>query len=354
MTVDSWGAWAAVVGIVVVLLVLDFMVAARRPHAVELKEAAFWSVFYLGAGLLFGLALWPLAGPDIATEYFAGLVVEKSLSVDNLFVFVVIMSRFAVPARNRQKTLLFGIAAALVMRMVLITAGAAAISLFSPTFLLFGVLLLWTAVQLFRHRKNAPDPGDNPLLRWVRRVLPVTDDLHDGRLLAREDGRRVITPLFLVFVAIGSTDLLFALDSIPAIFGITQHPLLVFSANAFALLGLRALYFLIEGLLERLVHLSIGLSAILAFIGVKLILVFLHRDVSAEIPEIPTPASLGVILTILLVTVVLSLRRVRRHPEERAHAGAPYRGSGPDPDGDPGGGVGGGVDGDPGGGAEGR
>jgi tellurite resistance protein TerC len=335
MTIDSLWAWAVVVGIVVALLVLDFMVAARRPHAVGLKEAAVWSVFYLGAGIGFGLALWPLAGPHIATEYFAGLIVEKSLSVDNLFVFVVIMSRFAVPARHQQKALLFGIAAALVMRAVLITVGAAAISLFSPTFLLFGLLLLWTAVQLFRHRNKDPDPGDNPLLRWVRRVLPVTGDFHDGRLLAREDGRRVITPLFLVFVAIGSTDLLFALDSIPAIFGITQHPLLVFSANAFALLGLRALYFLIEGLLERLVYLSIGLSAILAFIGVKLTLVFLHREVSAEIPEIPTLASLGVILTVLLVTVVLSLRRVRRHPEERAHAGAVYRL--PERDGDPGG-----------------
>ncbi|GIH80305.1 TerC family protein [Planobispora longispora] len=322
MIIDSLGAWAVVVGIVVALLALDFVVASRRPHAVGLREAAMWSVFYIALAIVFGLALWPLAGADIATEYFAGWLVEKSLSVDNLFVFVIIMSQFAVPDEYQQKALLFGIAAALVMRAILITVGATAITVFSPTFLVFGLLLIWTAVQLARHRNDDPDIGDNPLIKWVGRIFPVSDDFHGGRLVAVEDGRRVITPLFLVFVAIGSTDLLFALDSIPAIFGITQHPLLVFSANAFALLGLRALYFLIEGLLERLVYLSIGLSAILGFIGVKLVLVFLHEDVSSSIPEIPTPVSLGVILLVLLVTVVASLRRVRRHPEERAHPGS--------------------------------
>ncbi|MFC4061735.1 TerC family protein [Planomonospora corallina] len=324
MSIDSLGAWAVVVAIVVALLVLDFLVAARRPHAVGLREAAAWSAFYIGVAIAFGLGLWWIGGSDLGTEYFAGWVVEKSLSVDNLFVFVVIMSQFSVPPEHQQKALLFGIAAALVMRAVLITIGAAAISFFSPTFLLFGLLLLWTAVQLARHRNEDPDPRDNPVLRWTRRRFPVTDDFHGGRLMAVEDGRRVITPLFLVFVAIGSTDLLFALDSIPAIFGITQHPLIVFSANAFALLGLRALYFLIEGLLERLVYLSIGLSVILAFIGVKLILVFLHREVSPEFPEVPTPLSLAVILGILLVTVVASMIRVRRHPQDRAHAGRVY------------------------------
>ncbi|MBG0830368.1 TerC family protein [Planomonospora sp. ID67723] len=322
MTIDSLWTWAVVVGIVLILLVLDFVIASRRPHAVGLREAALWSVFYLAVAVVFGLALWPLAGPDIATEYFAGWLVEKSLSVDNLFVFVIIMSRFAVPDEYQQKVLLFGVAAALLLRAVLITVGATAITVFSPTFLVFGLLLIWTAVQLARHRNDDPDIGGNPLLRWVGRIFPASDDFHGGRLVAVQDGRRVITPLFLVFVAIGSTDLLFALDSIPAIFGITRHPLLVFSANAFALLGLRALYFLIEGLLERLVYLSVGLSAILGFIGVKLILVFLHEDVSSSIPEIPTVVSLGVILTVLLVTVVASLRRVRRHPEERAHAGS--------------------------------
>jgi tellurite resistance protein TerC len=208
------------------------------------------------------------------------------------------------------------------MRAVFIAIGATAIILSSPTFLFFGLLLIWTAIQLARHRNEDLDIEDNALLRYARRVLPATEDFHGGRLLAREDGRRVVTPLFLVFLAIGSTDLLFALDSIPAVFGVTQDPFIVFAANAFALLGLRALCFLIEGLLERLVYLSLGLAVILAFIGVKLILVFLHEDVSKAVPEIPTPVSLGVIFVILVVTTLASLRRVKAHPEERAHAGS--------------------------------
>ena len=318
---DLW-AWIATVAVITALLALDFVVTARRPHAVGIREATFWSVFYVGVAVVFGLALWAIAGPAAGTEYFAGWLVEKSLSVDNLFVFVIIMTQFSVPGAYQQKVLLFGIVGALVMRVVFIAVGAAAISLFSPTFLIFGLVLIWTAVQLFRHRDDDPDPGDNAALRAARRLLPTTADYHGGRLLARENGRRVVTPLFLVFVAIGSTDLLFALDSIPAVFGVTQDPFLVFAANAFALLGLRALYFLIEGLLDRLVYLSTGLSLILAFIGVKLILVFVHQDISSAVPEIPTPLSLGVILAVLLVTTLASLLRVKAHPEERAHAGS--------------------------------
>jgi tellurite resistance protein TerC len=318
--ISAWG-WVAVIGIVVALLVLDFVVAARRPHAVGLREAALWTIFYVAVALAFGAALWPLAGADIATEYFAGWVVEKSLSVDNLFVFVIIMAKFSVPQEHQQKVLLFGIAAALMLRAILIVVGAAAVSLFSPTFLLFGLLLLWTAVQLIRHRNDDPDVEDSLVIRWARRRLPVTDELHGGKLVVKENGNRMVTPLFVVFVAIGGTDLLFALDSIPAIFGITREPLIVFAANAFALLGLRALYFLIEGLLERLVYLSIGLSVILAFIGIKLVMAFLHQDVSTSVPEIPTPITLGVILLVLLGTVGASLLRVRKHPEERAHPG---------------------------------
>ncbi|MGP3921121.1 TerC family protein [Nonomuraea sp. 10N515B] len=325
MGIDSIWAWLAVVGIVLALFVLDFMIAARRPHAVGIREAALWSTFYVAVAVVFGLSLWPLAGAQIASEYITGWVVEKSLSVDNLFVFVIILTRFQVPEEHRQKALLFGVAAALALRAVLISVGAAAITLFSPTFLLFGLILLWTAIQLARHRNEDPDVSGNPVLRWTKRTLPATDDLHGGRLVATEDGRKVITPLFLVFIAIGTTDLLFALDSIPAIFGITQHPLIVFAANAFALLGLRALYFLIEGLLERLVYLSLGLSLILAFIGVKLILAFLHQDVSRSIPEIPSLVSLAVIVTTLVITVAASMWRVRRHPEERAHAGSLHR-----------------------------
>lgn len=318
---DTW-TWFAVIGVVLALLALDFYVAVRRPHAVGLREAAFWSTFYIAVAIAFGLVLWATAGGDVATEFFAGWLVEKSLSVDNLFVFVIIMGQFAVPRAYQQKALLFGIIVALLMRSVLIAVGAAAVSAFSFTFLLFGLLLIWTAIQLLRHHNEDPDVEDNPVVRVIKRLVPVTEEFREGRLTVREGGRLMITPLFLVFAAIGSTDLLFALDSIPAIFGITQEALLVFAANAFALLGLRALYFLIEGLLERLVYLSIGLSLILVFIGVKLIMLFLHEDVSAAIPHIPTPISLGVIFLILTVTVVASAVRVRRHPEERAHAGA--------------------------------
>ncbi|SDR31037.1 TerC family protein [Thermostaphylospora chromogena] len=319
--IPSW-AWLATIGLVVALLTVDFVVAARRPHVVRLREATFWSVFYIGVALAFGAVLWGLAGHDAGTEYFAGWVVEKSLSVDNLFVFVIIMANFAVPEDYQQKVLLFGIAAALALRAVFIAIGAAAISVFSWTFLLFGLFLIYTAVQLFRHRDQDPDLEDNKVLTYARRVLPATDDFHGGRLVAVENGRRVATPLLFVFIGIGSTDLLFALDSIPAVFGVTRDPFIVFAANAFALLGLRALYFLIHGLLERLVYLSLGLSVILAFIGVKLILTFLHEDVFPAVPQMPTPISLGVILGILVVVTVASLIRVRHHPEERAHAGS--------------------------------
>ncbi|MEW2355386.1 TerC family protein [Spirillospora sp. NPDC029432] len=317
--IPAW-FWAATIALVIGLFVFDLVVAVRRPHAVHLGEATFWSVFYIAVAILFGIATWWQLGTTAGTEYFAGWIVEKSLSVDNLFVFVIIMARFSVPAEFQQKALLFGIAAALVLRTIFIAVGAAAISLFSFTFLLFGLILIWTAVQLVRHRNEEPDVEDNFLVRRARKIMPVSNDFHGGKMLAHENGQRVMTPLLLVFIAIGSTDLLFALDSIPAVYGVTHEPFLVFAANAFALLGLRALYFLIEGLLERLVYLSIGLSVILAFIGVKLILLFLHEDVNKAIPEIPTPLSLAVILLILVVTTVASIVRVRAHPEEKAKA----------------------------------
>ncbi|REE96529.1 TerC family protein [Thermomonospora umbrina] len=312
--------WTSTIVFIVALFVFDLLVAVRRPHAVHLREATFWSVFYIAIALGFGGVLWAVSGGTAGTEYFAGWVVEKSLSVDNLFVFVIIFARFSVPQEYQQKVLLFGIAAALVLRTIFILAGSAAINLFSWTFLIFGLILLWTAVQLIRHRNEEPDVDDNFLVRKARTVLPMTTDLHDGKLLTHENGRRVVTPLLLVFIAIGTTDILFALDSIPAVFGVTSEPFIVFTANAFALLGLRALFFLVEGLLERLVYLSIGLSLILAFIGVKLILHFAHEDVSTSVPEIPTPLSLAVILGILVIVSVASLIRVRSHPEERAHA----------------------------------
>jgi tellurite resistance protein TerC len=313
-------AWIATIGAILALIALDFVTVSRNPHEVSLREAGLWSTLYIGVALAFGVLVWMVWGSDPGVEYLAGWLLEKSLSVDNLFVFVIIMASFAVPPAYQHRVLLFGVTAALVMRAIFIAVGAAAIQRFSVTFLAFGGLLIWTAIQLFRHRDQDPDVEDNPVLRWARRRLPATDHYDGARLTTTENGRRVVTPLFFVFVAIGTTDLLFALDSIPAVFGVTQEPYLVFCANAFALLGLRALYFLLRGLLDRLVYLSVGLSVILAFIGVKLILTFLH-DLEPSIPHVPTLVSLAVILGVLAVTTVASVVAARRDPSRRAHAG---------------------------------
>jgi tellurite resistance protein TerC len=315
-------AWILTIGAIAGLFALDLFVS--RPghaHTVGFREAVLASVFYVAVAIAFGVVFGTIAGWDYGTEYFAGYIVEKSLSVDNLFVFVVIMTTFAVPAEFQQRVLTFGILAALIMRAVFIAVGAALIATFSFMFAVFGVLLVVTAVQLFRHRDQDPDVEDNAIVRVARRAIPFTDDYAGGRMLTHSDGRRVATPLFVVFLAIASTDLLFALDSIPAVFGVTEEAYIVFAANAFALLGLRALYFLVSGLLDRLVYLSTGLSLILAFIGVKLLLHYGHlRDDS--IPDVETSTSLIVIVTILAVTVAASLLRSRKDPGARAHAGS--------------------------------
>jgi tellurite resistance protein TerC len=314
--------WAATIGVIVFLLALDLTLAALRPHRVGFREAVAWSVFYIAVALLFGAWMWWAHGGEFGTEYLAGYIVEKSLSVDNLFVFVIIMTTFAVPEEHQHKVLTFGIVLALIMRGIFIALGATLLSLFSFMFLIFGLLLIYTAVQLFRHRDEDPDVENNGVVRAARRLLPVTDDYVDGRLVTRVDGRRMVTPLFVVLVAIGGIDLLFALDSIPAVFGVTQEAYIVFAANAFALLGLRALFFLVKGLLDRLVYLSTGLALILAFIGVKLILHWLHVDISAAVPEIPTPVSLAVIVVVLAVVTVASLVKTRNDPSARAHPGS--------------------------------
>jgi tellurite resistance protein TerC len=316
-------AWGLTIGLIVVLLALDLVRGAVRPHRIGFGEAARWSAFYIAVALAFGVVLAFWAGPSYSAQYFAGYLVEKSLSVDNLFVFLIIMTTFKVPAQHQQKALSLGIVLALAMRVMFITAGAALLDAFSFMFLVFGLVLVWTAIQLYRHRDSEPEVADNLLVRLVRRVLPVTPDYHDGRLLTRVDGpgsrgRRAVTPMFVVLAAIGGTDLLFAFDSIPAVFGVTDEPFLVVAVNAFALLGLRSLYFLVAGLLDRLVHLSTGLALILAFIGVKLALHWGHT-VSPAVPEIPTWLSLVVIVAVLAVTTVTSLRHTRRN----APAGAP-------------------------------
>ena len=265
-------AWALTLALIAGLLALDWLLLGRRSRAVRLPGAIRWSLLYIAVAVLFGVVLGLIAGWDLGAQYFAGYVVEKSLSVDNLFVFVIIIGAFAVPAEQQPKALTIGIVIALGLRAVFIALGAALLATFSFMFLIFGLTLLVTAVQLYRHRNQDPTVEDNALVAAARRTLPVSDSYDEGRIITRVHGRRMFTPLLLALLAIGTTDLLFAFDSIPAVFGVTDHAYIVFAANAFALLGLRALYFLVSGLLDRLVYLSTGLALILAFIGAKLML----------------------------------------------------------------------------------
>jgi tellurite resistance protein TerC len=314
--------WAVTIGVIVALLAVDLVLAAWRPHRIGFREASLWSVFYILVAIGFGVWFASAHGGQFGTEYFAGYIVEKSLSVDNLFVFVIIMTTFLVPEEHQHKVLTFGIVLALIMRGIFIAVGATLLSLFSFMFLLFGLLLIFTAVQLFRHRNEDPDVENNVVVKTARKLLPVTDDYVGGKIFTRLDGKRMATPLFVVLVAIGGVDLLFALDSIPAVFGVTEEAYIVFTANAFALLGLRALFFLVKGLLDRLVYLSAGLAVILAFIGVKLILHWAHVDISENVPEVPTPLSLGVIVGILVIVTVASLVKTRNDPAAKAHPGS--------------------------------
>lgn len=314
--------WAITIGAIIALLAVDLVQGWLRPHKVGFKEATAWSVFYIAVAIAFGLIFATMHGWDFGTEYFTGYIVEKSLSVDNLFVFVVIMTTFAVPEEHQQKVLTFGIVLALIMRAIFIAVGATLLNLFSFFFLLFGLLLLWTAVQLYRHKDEEPDIEDNMVVKGARRMFPVSTEYDGGKLFTHDNGKKVATPLFLVLVAIGGIDLLFALDSIPAVFGVTQEAYIVFACNAFALLGLRALFFLVKGLLDRLIYLSTGLAIILGFIGVKLILHWLHVDISPAVPEIPTMISLVVILGILVIVTVASLVKTKGDPSIKAKPGS--------------------------------
>lgn len=314
--------WAITIGVILGLLAIDLLQAWLRPHKVGFKEATAWSLFYIGVAIAFGVVFGLTQGWTFGTEYFAGYIVEKSLSVDNLFVFVIIMTTFAVPEKHQNKVLVFGILLALIMRAIFILLGATLLNLFSFMFLVFGLLLIYTAVQLYRHRDEEPDIEDNAVVKGARKLFPVSDEYDGGKLFTKINGKRLATPLFLVLVAIGGIDLLFALDSIPAVFGVTEEPYIVFAANAFALLGLRALFFLVKGLLDRLVYLSAGLAIILGFIGVKLILHWAHEDISTSVPEISTPISLGVIIVVLAVVTVASLIKTRNDPTARAKPGS--------------------------------
>ncbi|MEV0340527.1 TerC family protein [Nocardia sp. NPDC050713] len=309
--------WVATIVVLGALIAVDFFIG-RKPHEVSLKEAGIWTVVWIALAVLFGLGLWAFAGGQPAGEFFAGFVTEKSLSVDNLFVFVLIMARFAVPTKYQQRVLLIGVLLALVLRGVFIAAGATLIASFSWIFYLFGAFLVWTAWKLIKEARAGGEQEEfeeNRLLKSLERRFGVADRYHGTKLWVVQNGKRIMTPMLVVVLAIGTTDLLFALDSIPAIFGLTQNPYIVFTANAFALMGLRQLYFLIGGLLTKLVHLSYGLSAILGFIGVKLFMHALHES-GVAVPEISIGVSLAVIVGVLTVTTISSLIATKR--QERA------------------------------------
>ncbi|MFC7431559.1 MULTISPECIES: TerC family protein [unclassified Agrococcus] len=311
--------WAITIAVTIAFFVYEFFAHVRRPHEPSIGEAARWSAFYIGLALLFGVGIGVTNGWTFGGEYFAGYLTEKALSLDNLFLFIVIMTGFAVPRIYQQKVLMIGIVIALIMRGGFIAVGAALIESFSWVFYLFGALLLVLAIQQLRGDHG--DPSNNAFMRFVRRILPVTDEYHEDRLVVRKDGRRFVTPMLLTIIAIGFIDLMFALDSIPAIYGLTEEAYIVFTANAFALMGLRQLYFLIGGLLERLIYLGQGLAAILGFIAVKLVLHALHVNEVPFInggqpvewaPEIPIWLSLAFIGTTIAVATIASLVATRR------------------------------------------
>jgi tellurite resistance protein TerC len=319
--------WIVTIAVTIAFFVYEFFAHVRRPHEPSIGEAARWSAFYIGLALLFGVGIGVTNGWTFGGEYFAGYLTEKALSLDNLFLFIVIMTGFAVPRIYQQKVLMIGIVIALIMRGGFIAVGAALIESFSWVFYLFGALLLVLAIQQLRGDHG--DPSNNAFMRFVRRILPVTDEYHEDRLVVRKDGRRFVTPMLLTIIAIGFIDLLFALDSIPAIYGLTEEAYIVFTANAFALMGLRQLYFLIGGLLQRLVYLGQGLAAILGFIAVKLVLHALHVNEVPFInggqpvewaPEIPIWLSLAFIGTTIAIATVASLVATRGGRTPGGHA----------------------------------
>ena len=323
MNIPGW-IWAPTLVLYAVLFTVDLLVVGRRPHVPSTAECLRWLGLYIGLGVAFGVALWSFAGHEHGVEFFAGWLTEYSLSVDNLFVFLLIMARFYVPRELQQSVLMWGILIALVLRAVFIVLGAAVIARYSWVFYVFGAFLIYTAVKLASSGETDDDEyRENALVRWVSRVLPTTPDFHGTALRAPVDGRRLWTPMLVVLVSLGTTDLLFALDSIPAIFGLTDEPYIVFAANVFALLGLRQLYFLLGDLLNRLVYLSIGLAVMLGFIGIKLVLGALHENVvpfinGGEPVDVWVPSiafSLLFIVVVLVVTTVASLRTDRRRSD---------------------------------------
>ena len=313
--------WWVTIAAAIVALTADVAIVARKPHIPSMRECTAYLVVYVSLALLFGLFVWWDFGGQYAGEFYAGWLTEYSLSVDNLFVFLLIMANFRVPERLQQSALMVGIIIAIILRALFIALGAAVINSYAWVFYIFGAFLIWTAWKLAREGESDDDDyEENALLKFVERRFPATSTFHGTKLLAREGGKRLITPMFIVILALGTTDLLFALDSIPAIYGLTKEPYLVLTANVFALMGLRQLYFLIGGMLKKLVYLSIGLAVLLAFIGVKLVLHALHENElpfinggrPVAVPEIPIAVSLGAIVAILGAATLASLWKSRR------------------------------------------
>ncbi len=320
MNVPTW-VWLTTIGLATIVFAIDIFVIARKPHVPSTREVGTALSVYVGAAILFGLGIWYFAGGKFAGEYFAGWLTEYSLSVDNLFIFLLIMAKFAVPEKYQQSALMIGIVIAIVLRGIFIALGAAAINNFSWVFYLFGAFLIYTAVKLAKEGESDDDEyEENRFMKYMEHRFPATQEYHGTKLFTRVDAKRLATPMFFVILALGTTDLLFALDSIPAIYGLTKEPYLVLTANLFALMGLRQLYFLIGGLLKRLVYLSLGLAVLLAFIGVKLLLHALHENElpfinggeHVPVPEVPISVSLGAIVVILGVTTIASLMKTRR------------------------------------------
>ncbi len=318
MNIPTW-VWVVTLSVTMAFLLIDVAVIARRPHVPSMAEAGRHLAFFVGLAVIFGVGVWFWGGSTYGAQFFAGWLTEYSLSVDNLFIFLIIMAKFGVPERLQQTALMIGIVIALVLRGIFIALGAALINQFAWVFYLFGAFLIYTAIKLAKEatEDDEEEYEENALLKWVEHRFPATQSWEHGtKLFARANGTRLITPMFIVILALGTTDLLFALDSIPAIYGLTREPFLVLTANIFALMGLRQLYFLIGGLLKRLVFLGFGLAVLLAFIGVKLILHAMHENTLPFInggqhiewaPEIPIGVSLGAIVVILAVTTIASL-----------------------------------------------
>ena len=301
MDVPFW-LWAAVLGLILAMLALDLL-AHRSAHVVGVREAAAWTAVWVSLGLAFGGVVWWMYGPTAGGEYFAGYLIEKSLAVDNVFVFALIFGYFAVPRMYQHRVLFFGVLGALVFRAIFIAGGAALLDRFHWVLYVFGAILLFTGWRMFRHRNHEMDLSANPVLRLARRLIPTTEDYDGQKFWVRRAGRWVATPLFMVLVLVETTDIIFAVDSIPAIFAITQEPFLVFTSNAFAILGLRAMYFLLADLMHRFVYLKAGLAAILILVGAKMLLI--------DIWKVPIGVSLAAIAACLIVAVTASLHATR-------------------------------------------